>query len=175
MSYARRFVPGVRFERRLIPAIVIGFLDVFAIGFGMGVPIFAVLLGFPVGWWLARRYAPSGPDPRAARAALTWAALLAGASFAVLLLVWGPHLPKAFDPAFDAAEWGIPLILYTSQASIIGWFVLMLVIGPMLQAMAVLTGAMAAFAVAPKTPAEPRKTEATLNKRAAQERSASVG
>lgn len=150
MSYARRFVPGPRFERRLLPSIVIGLLDVFALGLGMGVPIFAILLGFPVGWWLARRRAAAGLDQAAARAALVWGGLLAAASFAVLALVWGPHLPKAFDPAFDAAKWGIPLILYTSRASTIGWFVLMLVVSPVLQAMAVVTGAVAGFAAGPK-------------------------
>lgn len=145
------------FERRLIPAIVVGLIDVFAIGFGMGVPIFAILLGFPVGWWYAPRAAaalpPESDVPRATLRALLGAAVaLAGVSLAVLLVVWGPHIPKAFDPAFSAAEWGIPLILYTSRASTIGWLLLMLVISPALQFMAVLTGGAAGLAAKRREP-----------------------
>lgn len=150
MSLTRAFVPGRRFDRRLLPPFVIGLLDVFAIGFGMGVPIFAILLGFPVGWWLARRRAAEGVSRDSMRAALVWAGLLAAASFVVLAVVWGPQVPNAFDPEFDAKAFGIPLILYTPQASMVGWLILMTVISPALQAMAVLTGAVAGFAVKPK-------------------------
>ena len=150
------------FERRLIPAIAIGLADVFVIGLGMGIPVFAILLGFPVGWWLTRRRAvadalPLEADaPRASiRALLGAAGALAFASFVVLLVVWGPHIPGAFDPGFDAAEFGIPLILYGSQASMVGWLVLMLVISPVLQFMAVLTGGVAGLAAKRRTPREP--------------------
>ena len=152
MPLTRTFVPGRRYDRRLIPPFVIGLLDVFAIGFGMGVPIFAILLGFPVGWWLARRRAAEGVSRDAMRAALVWAGLLAAASAVVLAIVWGPQVPNAFDPDFDAKAFGIPLILYTSQASMIGWLALMIVISPVLQGMAVLTGAVAGFAAKPKRP-----------------------
>ena len=155
MPLARSFVPGRRFDRRLIPPMVIGLLDVFAIGFGMGVPVFAILLGFPVGWWLARQRAAEGVSHSSMRAALVWAGLLAGVSAVVLAIIWGPQVPNAFDPAFDAKEFGIPLILYTSRASTIGWLLLMMVISPLLQAMAVLTGAVVAFAMKPKQPGEP--------------------
>jgi len=150
MSLTRSLVPGRRFDRRLIPPFVIGLLDVFAIGFGMGVPIFAILLGFPVGWWLARQRAAEGVSHDAMRAALVWAGLLAAASFVVLAVVWGPLVPNALDPDFDTEAFGIPLILYTSQASMIGWLVLMVLVSPILQGMAVLTGAVAAFAAKPK-------------------------
>ena len=152
MPLTRTFVPGRRFDRRLIPPFVIGVLDVFAIGFGMGVPIFAILLGFPVGWWLARQRAGEGVSRDSMRAALVWASLLAAVSFVVLAVVWGPLVPNAFDPEFDTKAFGIPLILYTSQASMIGWLTLMIVISPVLQGMAVLTGAVAGFAAKPKKP-----------------------
>lgn len=135
------------FWRQHLPAIVIGLLDVFAIGLGMGVPVFAILLGFGVGWWVARTATaemPSDADvSRTMLRSLVSAALsLAAVSLLLLLVVWGPSAPLAFDPAIDAAEWGVPLILYTSQASKIGWLVLMIVISPALQCMAVLTGGM---------------------------------
>ncbi|MCX6539756.1 MAG: hypothetical protein NT151_12605 [Acidobacteria bacterium] len=42
------FIPASRVFR--IAAFVA--IDVVAVGLGMGVPIFAILLGFPVGWFL---------------------------------------------------------------------------------------------------------------------------
>lgn len=143
------------FWRTHLPAIAIGLLDVFLIGMGMGVPFFAILLGFGVGWRLGRRPAPvpAVPDDPVrirARSLLGSAGSLAALSFFVLLAVWGPTLGNAFDPDFDAAGWGIPLILYTSQASTIGWYALMLVISPLLQAMAVLAGGVVGLTVRPR-------------------------
>jgi len=140
------------FWRTHLPTITIGLLDVFLIGLGMGVPFFAILLGFGVGWALARRPAPAATVPDdpvrvRARSLLGSAGALAVLSFFVLLVVWGPTLGNAFDPGFDAAEWGIPLILYTSRASTIAWYALMLVVSPLLQAMAVLTGGVVGLAV----------------------------
>lgn len=141
-----------------LPYIVIGLLDVFAIGLGMGVPVFALVLGAGVGWWLIRRGpqvlpeampSPQGPSmPRAAlQTLLAQAAALAVVSFVVLLAVWGPSIPLAFDPEFDTAGLGIPLILYTPHASMIGWLVLMIVVSPLLQFMATVTcGALALVA-----------------------------
>ncbi|MDZ4167946.1 MAG: hypothetical protein U1E08_09680 [Coriobacteriia bacterium] len=127
------------FWRHHIAAIVIGLLNVFAIGLGMGVPIFAIGLGFPVGWWFATRPG-AGPIARATLLQLVLAAAgLAGSSLVVLAVVWGPQVPNAFDPAFDAAAFGIPLILYGSQASMIGWLVLMMLVSPVLQFLAMVT------------------------------------
>lgn len=141
------FVSTLRepFWRTHLPAIVVGLADVFLIGLGMGVPILAILLGFGAGWWVARRAAPPlvpGADVLRVRVRglLGPAGALAALSFVVVLAVWGPWIPSAFDPAFDAKAWGIPLILYTSQASMIGWLALMIVISPVLQFMAVVTG-----------------------------------
>ena len=133
------------FWRRQLPAIIIGLGNIFAIGLGGGLPVFSVLLGFPVGWWHGRRHGAEGVTREALRSVLLAAGALAGASFIVLLIVWGPHLPRAFDPAVDAGAWGIPLILYTSQASKIGWFALMMLGGPLLQFMAFVTTAAVAL------------------------------
>ena len=141
--------------RQNLPAIGVGLIDVFAIGLGMGVPVFAILLGFGVGWWVARSALDELPleadVPRAKLRSLTLAGVaLASASFVVLLVVWGPSVPIVVDPAVDAAAWGIPLILYTSRASKIGWLLLMTVVSPALQFMAVVTGGMLRFALRAK-------------------------
>lgn len=140
------------FWRAQLPAITIGLLDVFSIGFGMGVPVFTIALGFPVGWYLAgarMKALRDEAEPEAVDAVpvaslktlLTQAAALTLVTFVVLAVIWAPQLPIVFDSSQQAREWGIPLILYTSQASKIGWMVLMLAISPLAQFMAVLMGA----------------------------------
>lgn len=147
------------FWREHLSSITIGLLDVFAIGLGMGVPVFAIALGFPVGWWLARRQQhefglqPGDDVPRSMlRTLLVQAAALTMVSFIVLAVIWGMQLPTVFDPTVTASEWGIPNILYTSEASKVGWIVLMLLVSPVLQLAAVLASAMAAFALGRRTP-----------------------
>lgn len=145
-----------------LPYIVIGLLDVFAIGLGMGVPVLALILGAGVGWWLVRRGphvlhevlpAPEGPSiPRTAlRSLLGQSAALVCVSFVVLLAVWGPSIPLAFDPEFDTAAAGIPLIFYTPHASMIGWLILMIVVSPLLQFAMTVTGGALALAARPYT------------------------
>lgn len=137
------------FWRQHLSSITIGLLDVFAIGLGMGVPVFAIALGFPVGWWFASRQLQMHPQAepelhRAIPASLIRTLLVQSATvtlvtFLLLTVVWGPQLPAAFDPSVQAREWGIPLLLFTSQASKIGWMVLMLLVSPALQFMALVT------------------------------------
>ncbi|PKQ15778.1 MAG: hypothetical protein CVT67_07955 [Actinobacteria bacterium HGW-Actinobacteria-7] len=134
-----------RLDRRAL-WVVLALVDLVAVGAGMGVPLFAILWGFPVGWWLARS--------RGLHEALGGGALLAGLTAAVMLALWGPQLRFLADPGFDAKAWGIPLVLYTSRASFIGWEILMMVISPVLQFMASATAA--ALTVLPN--AEPRTT-----------------
>lgn len=129
--------------RRHVALIAFCLADVFAIGLGMGVPVFAVALGFVAGWWVARRALAEGSELRdAVRRVLAWGLALAGTSLAALLLTWGPQIGTVLDPAVSATNWGIPLVLYTSQASKIGWFVLMVAISPVLEFMAVAAAGM---------------------------------
>lgn len=140
-----------------LPYIVIGLLDVFTIGLGMGVPVLAIAYGAGVGWWIVRRGpavlpeaspVPAGPSiPRSAlRVLLAQAAALAVVSLMVLLMVWAPSIPLALDPQLDAAATHIPLIFYTPRASMIGWLVLMLFISPLAQFAATVTGGVLALA-----------------------------
>jgi len=119
--------------RRLAPFAVITLIDVVAVGLGMGVPIFAILLGFAAGWWTARK--------RGLRTGLAWGASLAAVTLAMMAVIWGPKFALLGDPSFDAAEWGIPLVLYTSRASFWGWQTLMIAVSPALQFMAAATAA----------------------------------
>ncbi|MFH1862967.1 MAG: hypothetical protein ABH878_09185 [bacterium] len=117
-------------------------LDFFCVGLGMGVPIFCILLGFPVGWFLAR-YVVKEPQEISAvlRRVLKYSALAAGITFVGMALLWGWCFVLLLDPNFDAANFGIPLILYEPRASLAGWLILMVVISPFLQFLMMLFGA----------------------------------
>jgi hypothetical protein len=117
-------------------------LDTLCVGAGMGVPIFAILIGFAVGWFLPgalRSPSPSGSPSR--RKILRAAALLGAYTFALMLIIWGPTLPRLWGPRADLVNFGIPLILYEPTASFIGWELLMIAVSPFLQVLAVVFGA----------------------------------
>ena len=117
-------------------------LDLFCTGLGMGVPFFTILLGLPVGWWLARRLAEKPQTLHSLLGdLLKYAALTAGFSLLVLAVIWLPSLTWLFNPARDLANYGMPLILFEPLASFIGWQVLMVVISPFLQLLMTVFGA----------------------------------
>jgi len=58
-----------------------------------------------------------------------------------MAIIWGPTIPRLWDPQGDLANFGIPLILYEPRSSFVGWEVLMIGISPFLQVMAVVFGA----------------------------------
>ena len=117
------------------------FLDLVCVGLGMGVPIFCILLGLPVGWYIARRVTthPLRIGQMLGRV-LVGAALTSAFTFVMMGLLWGRGVVMLFDPLADLANFGIPLILYEPRASLIGWLVLMIVISPFLQLLLTLFG-----------------------------------
>lgn len=117
-------------------------LNVIATGMGMGVPFFNILLGFPVGWYLAQRLAAQNLSTRKLMGKLLlWAGLTAGVTVVAMAIIWLPSLRMLFDPAADLVNFGIPMILYEPRASFIGWLVLMIFISPFLQFLMMLFGA----------------------------------
>jgi hypothetical protein len=126
----------------LLPVVAFLALDTLAVGMGMGVPIFPILLGFPVGWLLPR-FLPGSTRtwPQALRRLLLLSGLTASYTFLLMLLLWGPTVRLLFDPTADLANFGIPMILYQPRASFIGWLVLMILISPSLQLLTTLFGA----------------------------------
>lgn len=116
-------------------------LDIFCVGLGMGIPIFCILLGLPVGWYLARRIMPWATEPRQMLSKmLLGAALTSSFSLLLMAVLWGPSVGMLFDPAADLADFGIPMILYEPLASFVGWLVLMIAISPFLQFLMTLFG-----------------------------------
>jgi hypothetical protein len=109
-------------------------LDLLCVGAGMGVPIFCILLGFPVGWYLARRHLMLSRGMKdTVRRVLRDSLITAGVTFVLMAALWGPTVPMLFDPAADLANFGVPMILYEPRLSFVGWLVLMILISPFLQ------------------------------------------
>jgi hypothetical protein len=120
---------------------IFAFLDLVCVGLGMGVPIFCILFGLPVGWYIARRITARPLDVRQLLGkVLLGAALTAGFTLVMMALLWGRCIAMLFDPAADLANFGLPLILYEPTASFVGWLVLMIVISPFLQFLMTLFG-----------------------------------
>ena len=121
-------------RKLLVPIIIYIILDLFAVGIGMGVPIFAILLGFVVGWFTPSILSRDASDFRhLLKKCLTAAFLTSSFTFFLMLVIWGPISRMLLDPSADIANFGIPFILYEPKASFIGWILLMIVISPFLQ------------------------------------------
>jgi hypothetical protein len=117
------------------------FLDIICVGMGMGVPIFCILFGLPVGWYMTRRISYGSPDLKQMLGPiLLGAALTSGVTFVAMALLWGPSIAMLFDPAADLVDFGIPQILYEPVASFVGWMVLMILVSPFLQFLMTLFG-----------------------------------
>lgn len=120
---------------------IFGLADIVCMGLGMGVPIFCILFGLPAGWYIARRIALGPFDARQALSKiLLGAAITSAFTFAGMALLWGHLVTMLFDPTADLASFGVPMILFEPQASLIGWLALMIVISPFLQFLMTLFG-----------------------------------
>jgi len=117
-------------------------LDLICVGMGMGVPIFCILLGFPVGWYIARYVTSTGaPVQLVFRKVLIFALITSAFTLLVMAIVWTPFATTILNPARDLAQTGIPMILYEPRASFIGWIILMILISPFLQVLTTLFSA----------------------------------
>jgi hypothetical protein len=109
-------------------------LDVMMVAAGMGVPVFCILLGFPVGWFTAMRSRAYRADVYSAmKLNLRYVLVTSAVTFVLMAALWGRMIPRFFDPVVDAGGMGLPLILYEPRASFVGWLVLMIVVAPALQ------------------------------------------
>jgi hypothetical protein len=116
-------------------------LDTICIGLGMGVPIFCILFGFPVGWYLVKNITATTTQIRDIFwRVLLYATVAATVTFLGMIVLWGPTISFLFDPGGDLANTGVPMILYEPRASFIGWIVLMTVISPALQLLTTIFG-----------------------------------
>lgn len=140
--------------------ILFAVLDLIAVGAGMGVPIFAILLGFAIGWVAPIVYKELLPETLSIlRRSLVVALLYSALTMILMLAIWSPSLAKLWDPTFDVANYGIPMILYEPRASFIGWMVLMILISPVLQFLVIVSVAALRIAWFPPKKLEMKKEE----------------
>jgi len=117
-------------------------LDLLCIGLGMGMPIFCLLFGLPVGWFIARKVSTEHQEvEKTLRDILKWASFTSGFTFLIMFAIWGWSVSLLFDPSAELANFGMPLLLYEPKASFIGWLVLMIFISPFLQLLMTVFGA----------------------------------
>lgn len=100
----------------------------------MGVPVFSILFGFLVGWYIIRWMLIITSDEKVILYRLmrySW--VTAMVTFIGMAIIWGWSIPMLFKSKEEIANFGLPLILYDPRASLIGWLILMIVISPFLQ------------------------------------------
>jgi len=109
-------------------------MDVICAGAGMGVPIFCILFGFPLGWYITKRICVSGEYSFPILYKILKISALASAfTFLLMIVIWGRTIPMLFNPMSDFQNFGHPFILYDPKISFIGWLVLMIFVSPFLQ------------------------------------------
>lgn len=109
-------------------------IDTLFIGTGMGVPIFNILFGFPVGRYIVNRPEPNEKDlGEILRPILKYAFLTSLYTLILMLIIWGPINTMLLNPNAGLANFGIPMILNDSTASFIGGIIPMIFISPFLQ------------------------------------------
>ncbi len=107
-------------------------VDIICVGAGMGVPIFCILLGFPLGWYITRKISRSSDSLKSYKI-LKLSILASVFTFLQMVIVWGRTVAMIFDPTSDFENFGHPFILYDPKISFIGWLVLMIFVSPFLQ------------------------------------------
>ena len=114
--------------------IIFVILDLLCIAMGMGVPIFCILFGFPIGWYSAKRIIMNSEDISfVLKKILCYALVTSIFTFFIMSILWGRTIPMLFDSNTNFKNLGIPLILYDPKISFIGWLFLVIFISPFLQ------------------------------------------
>ena len=109
-------------------------VDLVCVGIGMAVPIFCILFGFFVGWYIAKRATIATANLKDVLERVFVHAIVTSAfTFVVMSAIWGRTIVMLFDPGADFQNFGHPFILYDPKLSFMGWLVLMIVISPFLQ------------------------------------------
>lgn len=132
------------FELKAKNAVIIYIVaDIMCAGAGMGVPIFCIILGFPLGWYITKRVTASVEQPfQKYREIFRLSLFAAGFTFLMMVIVWTAAVLINVESWSDIRNFGHPDILFEPKASFIGWLILMVIISPFLQ---LLTTIFAAF------------------------------
>jgi len=111
-------------------------INMLCAGAGMGVPIFCILLGFPLGWYITKRVTSSAEQLYQQYYKIFKFSLFAAIfTNIVMLIIWGSAILIHIHSSSDIQNFGHPYILYDPKTSLIGWLILMIIISPFLQLM----------------------------------------
>jgi len=109
-------------------------LDTVLVAIGMGVPILNIILGFPLGWYIAKRIYKSKRDlVENLGDILKYSIYTSLITFIWMIIIWVPISTMLMNPHADFIHFGIPMILYDPKISFIGWIILIVFISPFLQ------------------------------------------
>jgi hypothetical protein len=140
-------------RRLLVAAYVV--LDVFLVGLGMGVPIFCILFGFPIGWivvWQSRRHRKTSEVQL--RDLLKKSAGAALITFLFMVATWGQFVRLLIEASPDFGIVGMPMILYEPKPSFVAWLVLTILVSPVLQLLSSVFSGVLCLAYQPHVPPE---------------------
>lgn len=116
--------------------------DIICVGAGMGVPFFCILLGFPAGWYIAKRITSSSDSTyQRYNKILTCSLLASGFTFLMMLIVWTGAILINIHSSSDIENFGHPNFLFDPTASFVGWLILMIIISPFLQLLTIIFSA----------------------------------
>jgi len=122
--------------------VVFAFLDLACVALGLGVPIFCILLGVPVGWYVVETAAARRLTESDTRSEVLLGGVVTAVFTSVMMaLVWGPSAALLVDGRMDLAGLGVPLLFIDPRVSLVGWLALMIVVSPVLQLLMTLFGA----------------------------------
>ena len=128
-------------------------MDLLLVGLGFGTPVFCITFGFGVGWFAALRAEYFIPDMRRAMMrALRYAFLTSAVTVVLMAVVWGRLVPIILNPRVNPGALGLPLNLYDSRWSLVGWLMLMVLTGPAVQVLMTAFGSYITFLVRLRSP-----------------------
>jgi hypothetical protein len=106
-----------------------------ATGMGMGVPVFNILLGIPVGFYLSKIVSSRSNNSftEIVSSSLKFSTATAFITFLLMAIIWLPTIIILFDHSIDIMNFGIPMIMFNPLPSFIAWIILMVFISPALQ------------------------------------------
>lgn len=123
----------IKLDSKIVTVLYI-VIDMICAGAGMGVPIFSILLGFPLGWYIVTRISTSMENTHLMYYKIFKLSFLASTfTFLLIVVIWGRTILMLFDPMSDFQNFGHPFMLYDPKISFIGWLILMIFLSPFLQ------------------------------------------
>jgi hypothetical protein len=109
-------------------------INLLCTGAGMGIPIFNIGFGLLVGWYLIRRNLLDTKESNILLQKLMITGFITSmVTFIFMLLIWGWSISFLWGASERIINFGIPMLLFQPQASLIGWLLLMVIISPFIQ------------------------------------------